>query len=97
VANGRRVAVAGLVLARQRPGTANGITFVTLEDETGIVNLIVHRAVWERYRRAARTAIALIVHGRLQRERLVTHVMASRLEDLSAGLADLGGRSRDFH
>jgi error-prone DNA polymerase len=97
VAAGRRVVVAGVVLMRQRPGTANGITFVTLEDETGIVNLIVRLAVWERYRRVARTAVAMIAHGRLQRERLVTHVLVSRLEDLSEGLADLDGRSRDFH
>ena len=96
-ANGRRVVVAGVVLMRQRPGTANGITFVTLEDEAGIVNLIVRRDVWEQYRRVARTAVGLIAHGQLQRERLVTHVLVSRLEDLSEGLADLDGRSRDFH
>ena len=96
-ANGRRVVVAGVVLMRQRPGTANGITFVTLEDEAGIVNLIVRRDVWEQYRRVARTAVGLIAHGRLQRERLVTHVLVSRLEDLSEGLSDLAGRSRDFH
>jgi error-prone DNA polymerase len=97
VANGRRVVVAGVVLMRQRPATANGITFVTLEDETGIVNLIVRRAVWERYRRVARTAVAMMAHGPLQRERLVTHVLVSRLEDLSEGLTDLDARSRDFH
>ncbi|HVK11076.1 MAG TPA: error-prone DNA polymerase [Gemmataceae bacterium] len=97
VASGRRVAVAGVVLIRQRPATASGITFVTLEDEAGVVNLIVRRDVWERYRRVARTAVGLIAHGELQRERLVTHVLVSRLEDLSEGLADLDGRSRDFH
>jgi error-prone DNA polymerase len=95
--NGRRVTVAGVVLLRQRPGTAKGVTFVTLEDETGTVNLIVPLAVWERDRRVGRTAVAMIAHGRLQRERLVTHVLVRRLEDLSEGLADLDGRSRDFH
>ncbi|HID23851.1 MAG TPA: error-prone DNA polymerase, partial [Planctomycetaceae bacterium] len=65
---GTPLKVAGVVLLRQRPSTASGITFVTLEDETGLVNLIVRPDVWQRYRRAAHTATALLAWGRLQRE-----------------------------
>ncbi|MFL5341102.1 MAG: error-prone DNA polymerase, partial [Gemmataceae bacterium] len=95
--SGIRLKVGGIVLLRQRPGTANGITFVTLEDETGTVNLIVRRAVWDRYRRVARGATAMIAHGTLQREANVIHVLVTRLDDLSLQLADLHTRSRDFH
>jgi len=95
--NDRKIRVAGIVLLRQRPSTANGITFVTLEDETGMVNLIVRRAVWERYRKIARRAIALIAHGRLQRESDIIHVLVNRLEDLSDRLSELTTKSRDFH
>ncbi|HEX7378964.1 MAG TPA: error-prone DNA polymerase [Pirellulales bacterium] len=95
-AHGRAVKVAGLVLVRQRPGTARGITFVTLEDETGVANLIVRPAIWERYRRAAATAAALIVHGRLERHGEVIHVLASKLEDVAPLTARLGSLSRDF-
>ncbi len=94
--NGRPVRVAGIVLVRQRPGTANGITFVTLEDETGIANLIVCPAIWQRYRRAAHGATVLLAHGRLQRQDRVIHVLATRLENLSDRLAELGSQSRDF-
>ena len=93
----RRVKVAGLTLMRQRPGTASGITFVTLEDETGFANLIVRPEVWERYHQAARTATALLAHGRLQRQENVIHVLVTRLDDLSKRIADLGVSSRDFH
>jgi error-prone DNA polymerase len=96
VDNDIRLKVAGVVLLRQRPSTANGITFVTLEDETGMVNLIVRQAVWERYRRIARGAVAMIAHGRLQKEAEVIHVLVTRLEDLSARLGDLATSSRDF-
>ena len=72
---GRVVKVAGLVLLRQRPSTAKGITFVTLEDETGQANLIVRQEIWERYRRAARTARALLATGELQKEGRVIHVL----------------------
>jgi error-prone DNA polymerase len=91
-----RLKVAGIVLLRQRPSTANGITFVTLEDETGMVNLIVRQQVWDRYRRVARTSVALLAHGRLQREAEVIHVLVTRLEDFSEPLEDLNNRSRDF-
>jgi error-prone DNA polymerase len=91
------LSVAGVVLLRQRPATAKGVTFVTLEDETGPVNLIVHQATWERYRRVARTSVAMIAHGRLQKDREVIHVLVTRLDDLSERLGELAVRSRDFH
>jgi error-prone DNA polymerase len=94
--NDRYVRVAGLVLVRQRPGTAKGITFVTLEDETGTANLIIRQNIWQRYYQAARTASALIAHGRLQRQEGVTHVLVTRLEDLSQRLSGLRSQSRDF-
>ena len=92
----RPVSVAGIVLVRQRPGTAKGITFVTLEDETGQANLIIRPDVWNRYRHAAHGATLLLAHGRLQREQGVIHVLVTRLEDLSAWLSELGSQSRDF-
>jgi len=95
--NGRRVMVGGIVILRQRPSTAKGITFVTLEDETGTANLIVRMPVWERYRRVARTAVAMIAHGRLQIEGEIIHVLVDRMEDMSAKLGDFASRSRDFH
>jgi error-prone DNA polymerase len=97
VRNGKWLRVAGVVLMRQRPSTAKGITFVTLEDETGIVNLIVRPNVWERHHRVARTAIAMIAHGRLQHEHGVIHVLVSRLEDLSESVAELEASVRNFH
>jgi error-prone DNA polymerase len=93
---GRWVTVAGLVLLRQRPSTAKGITFVTLEDETGVANLIVRPAVWERYHRAAKSATVMLTHGRLQNEAGVIHVLVAKLEDLSRMLSTIEARSRDF-
>ena len=78
---GRRVAIAGLVLIRQRPGSANGVVFITLEDETGIANLIVWPQTLERFRRAALGATLLYCRGRLQREESVIHIVADDLED----------------
>jgi error-prone DNA polymerase len=89
----RAVTVAGLVLSRQRPGTAKGVIFATLEDETGIANLIIWADVFERFRRAAMAARLLVCTGRLQREGLVIHIIAQQLEDYSRhldGLVDLG-------
>jgi len=80
---GARIAVAGLVILRQRPGTARGVIFVTLEDETGVVNVIVWRAMYERFRRAVISARLLRVTGRLQRAHGVTHVIAEEIEDIS--------------
>jgi single-strand DNA-binding protein len=89
VPNGARVVVAGLVLVRQRPGTAKGVIFVTLEDETGISNVIVWRKIYERFRRAVIAGRCLRVTGRLQREGAVTHVVAEEIEDISWMLDDL--------
>jgi error-prone DNA polymerase len=94
---GRRYRVAGLVLVRQRPGTAKGITFMTIEDETGTANLIVRPQVWERYRRVGRLASAIIATGLLQRQDGVIHLIVDRLEDVTTRLPDLGHVSRDFH
>jgi len=92
----RRVKVAGLTIMRQRPGTASGITFVTLEDETGFANLIVRPEIWERYHAAARTATAMLAHGRLQRQENVIHVLVTRMDDLSEMLSEIDPHSRDF-
>ena len=81
--DGARVAVAGLVLVRQRPGTAKGVIFVTLEDETGVVNVIVWAKVFERFRRAVIAGRLLRVTGRIQRGTGVTHVVAETVEDIS--------------
>jgi error-prone DNA polymerase len=87
---GRRVTVAGLVLVRQRPGTAKGVIFLTLEDETGIVNVVVWPKVFEPNRRVVMTAQFLAVRGRIQREGLVIHVVAEQLTDLTHELRRLG-------
>ena len=94
--NGKWVRTAGLVITRQRPGSAGGVTFVTMEDETGYVNLI----VWNRVALAQRAALLesrlLEVQGKLQREGDVQHVIAQRLTNLSALLGDLSVASRNF-
>ncbi len=82
--------VAGLVLVRQRPGTAKGVIFLTLEDETGIVNVVVWPKVFERNRRIVMTAQFLQVRGRIEREGLVIHVVADELIDLTHELKRLG-------
>ena len=87
--NGARVTVAGLVLVRQRPGTARGVIFVTLEDETGIANIVVWKAIYQRFRRAVIAGRLLRVTGRLQREHGVAHVLAEEIEDLSPLLDSL--------
>jgi len=90
---GRVVTVAGLVLVRQRPGTAKGVIFVTIEDEAAVANVIVRPPVFERYRRVVLGARLLLARGRVEREGIVIHVLADRLEDLSGlldGLSELG-------
>jgi len=87
--NGARVTVAGLVLVRQRPGTANGVIFITLEDETGVCNVIVWRKLYETYRRAVISGRMLRVTGRIQREGAVCHVIAENVEDISFMLDEL--------
>ena len=94
--NGRWVTAAGLVITRQRPGSASGVTFVTMEDETGHVNLIVWKRVAEEQRAALLGSRLLEVRGALQREGDVLHVIAQRLTDLSALLGELVFESRDF-
>ena len=86
---GARVTVAGLVLIRQRPGTAKGVVFLTLEDETGIANVIVWKAVFEANRRAAMQARFLAVRGRVQRAEGVVHLVAEGFRDLTESLRDL--------
>ena len=91
------VRAAGLVTGRQRPGTASGIVFVTLEDETGWANIVVHPRLVERQRRELLGAGLLGVFGQLQKEGEVVHLVAKRLVDLSAWLGRLETSSRDFH
>jgi DNA polymerase III alpha subunit len=86
---GARVCVAGLVLLRQRPGTAKGVIFVTLEDETGTCNVVVWASVYERFRRAVIAGRMLRVTGKLQRDAGVVHVVAEVIEDLSPMLDQL--------
>jgi error-prone DNA polymerase len=95
--NGLAVATAGLVITRQRPGSAGGVTFVTLEDETGHVNLIVWQRVAEEYRAALLESRLLEVRGTVQREGDVLHVVSRRLKDLSPLLGELLVASRNFH
>jgi DNA-directed DNA polymerase III PolC len=95
--NGKLVITAGLVITRQRPGSAGGVTFVTMEDETGYVNLIVWNRVAIEQRAALLESRLLEVHGKLQREGDVQHVIAQRLTNLSSMLGDLVVASRNFH
>ena len=94
--SGKRVRVAGLVTTRQKPGTASGVTFVTLEDDTGNVNLIVWKTVGAACRRELFEARLMEVEGKLQREGQVTHVIVERIFDRSRWLGRLLTRSRDF-
>ncbi len=92
--SGRRIEVGGVVTHRQRPATAAGVTFLNLEDETGLINVICPVGVWNRYRRVAREAPAMIIRGMLERsEEGVVNVIADRLEPLDAGMRTV---SRDF-
>ena len=94
--NGQRVNVAGLVITKQRPGTASGVTFVTLEDETGQINLIVWKKIAEEFRAALLNARLLGISGELQIEGKVIHVIARQLFDHTEMLGELSIRSRDF-
>ncbi len=95
--NGSSVRTAGLVITRQRPGSAGGVIFVTMEDETGYVNLIVWNSVAVEQRAALLESRLLEVHGKLQREGDVQHVIARQLTNLSSLLGDLMVASRNFH
>ncbi|MCB9993030.1 MAG: error-prone DNA polymerase [Hyphomicrobiaceae bacterium] len=86
----RRTSVCGLVITRQRPGTASGVIFLTLEDETGVCNVVVWPKIYEKYRRAVIGGRLLRITGKLQREGIVTHLIADHVEDMSDALALLG-------
>jgi error-prone DNA polymerase len=95
--SGLAVRVCGLVITRQRPGTASGVVFVTLEDETGTINVVVWGSLAKRYWHTLMTARLMGVAGEIQREGEVLHLIASRLENHSAQLGRLVTKSRDFH
>jgi len=95
--NGLRLRCAGLVTVRQHPGTAKGVTFVTLEDETGFINIVVWRALAEAQHRVLLEAVVMGVDGVLQVSEGVRHVIAKRLHDYSALLPEFAFASRDFH
>ena len=89
--DGTRVTVAGIALVRQRPGTASGVIFITLEDETAVANIVVWPKTFERYRQVVMGARLIRVTGKLQREGIVVHVIADHLEDMTHRLHALGG------
>ena len=95
--HGARAQVAGLVTCRQRPDTASGVVFVTLEDETGCMNIVVWRDLVERQRRELLGARLLGVQGSVERDGAVVHLIARRLLDYSGWLGALSAASRDFH
>ena len=95
--HGRLGRTAGIVIGRQRPDTASGVIFVTLEDETGATNVVVWRSISERQRRELLGARLMAVYGRVEREGDVVHLIAGRLVDLTPMLGALQTHSRDFH
>jgi error-prone DNA polymerase len=94
VAHGERVLVGGVVTHRQRPATAQGTTFLNLEDETGLINIVCSKGAWAHYRRAARSAPALLVRGKLEKVDGVVNVIADKITELS--LTQPVPKSRDF-
>jgi error-prone DNA polymerase len=90
IKDGQRLTIAGLALVRQRPGSANGVVFITVEDEFGIGNIVVWPDVFEHFRREVMTARLLLVRGKLQKQGLVIHLVAERLIDLSPLLDTIG-------
>ena len=91
--DGERVLVGGVVTHRQRPPTAGGVTFLSLEDETGLINVVVSSGCWQRYKNAALGASALLIRGRLEKAEGVINVVADKLQPLTVGIAPA---SRDF-
>lgn len=89
----RRVRVAGVVTHRQRPGTAKGVTFISLEDETGFLNVICSQGVWKRYQAVARRSPALVIRGRIERADGATNLVAEHIAPLSLKIES---KSRDF-
>ncbi len=96
IRSGRMVTIAGLVLVRQRPGTAKGVIFMTLEDETGIANAIVWQKTFEKYRSVVMGSRLVKIRGRLQSESGVIHVVASHMEDMTPALGLLRQEVRSF-
>lgn len=94
--DGRWLETAGIILVRQRPGSAKGVMFITLEDETGIANLVVWRKVFEQHRRIILSAGMISVRGKVQREGEVVHLVAHHIGDLSPDLASVGERDAPF-
>jgi error-prone DNA polymerase len=95
--NGEKIRYAGLVICRQRPGTAGGVVFMTLEDETGFVNVVIWESVFQRYAVLAKTVSFLGISGTLQVEDGVVHLVAERLWEPKVELKPAGAPSRDFH
>lgn len=109
--SGTRVSVAGMVICRQRPGTASGVVFVTMEDELGFSNLVLWTKVFEKYRDVATSSRLLVVHGKIERSddpkgkrpadpkapQSVVYVIAEKLERLDEAMPSIVGMSRDFH
>jgi error-prone DNA polymerase len=98
----RRIRVAGLITHRQRPSTAGGVTFLNLEDETGMLNVVCSQQLWQRFGRVGRNAQGMIIRGRIEHAAGVTNLVAERLQPLAAALPQArtmlpaGHRSRDF-
>ncbi|QYC11485.1 error-prone DNA polymerase [Brevundimonas nasdae] len=92
----RQTRVAGLVLVRQKPGSAKGVMFITIEDETGVANLVIWPSLYEEQRRIVLSATMLVVDGQVQREGEVVHIVATRLHDASSLLASVGDRQSPF-
>jgi error-prone DNA polymerase len=93
--DGARVRYAGIVICRQTPGTASGVTFMTLEDESGFVNLVIWPSVMEAFARLVRTAVFLGVAGRIQRQHDIVHVIAREFWQPRLAVPDVAGRN--FH
>jgi error-prone DNA polymerase len=93
--HGASVSTAGMVICRQRPGTASGVVFITLEDETGFINLILWAKTFERWRHVATTSSMLVAHGKVERDKNVVYVVPDRLERLQ--MLRVPAMSRDFH
>ena len=98
LADGRRVTVGGVVLVRQRPGSSKGVVFITLEDETGVANIVVWPKVFDTFRPVVMGARMMLIEGRLQRatdsDGAVIHLVAERIEDRTADLGLLSGAAR---
>lgn len=97
--HGSKVLVGGVVTHRQRPATASGTTFIGMEDETGLMNIVVSVGCWQRYRKVARNAPALFIRGRVERQEAVVNIVAEKIEPLPLGTgaaSDAPMRSRDF-